>query len=363
MQRGSLRVVKNRAGVKVWRAQWREHGRGRTRILGTYKAMTRAQARGELDRILEPINAGAKAVRTSGGSTLRLYVESEYLVTKGRRWKASTRVTTEQIIETHILRGIGSRTLATITRRELQDLLDGLATAGKSSSIVGHVRWQLKAIFDMAMADGLVQVHPAAALVQPVTKAAPVKRVMTADQVRVAEFALELRERLLFRLAAVEGLRPGEIVGLQVADVQDGVLHVQRRIYRGAVDSPKSRRGIRVVPLTDGTHRAMAEYMTWLTNKAPESWVFPSETGRTPLDYSNVFRRSIRPALAKAGLGWANFQIMRRTCATELGKVEPDAKVRADLMGHGVDVHENEYRQTPLEAKARAMRRMDGRLQ
>jgi len=37
--------------------------------------------------------------------------------------------------------------------------------------------------------------------------------------------------------------------------------------------------------------------------------------------------------------------------------------VRADLLGHGVDVHENEYRQTPMKAKARAMKRMEGRLQ
>lgn len=362
MQRGSLRIVKNRQGVKVWRAQWREAGRGRTRILGTFKAMTRADARNELDRILAPINAGA-AVRASGGGSLRQYVEDEYLVVKSRGWKASTRATTEQIIETHILAPIGARTLATITRRELQALLDELATVGKSDSVLAHVRWQLKAIFDMALSDGLIQVHPAGALVQPVAKAAPVKRVMTADQVKVAEFCLGLRERLLLRLAAVEGLRPGEVVGLQVGDVQDGVVSVQRRIYRGVVDSPKSRRGVRTVPLTDGTRRALAQYLTLLTDKAAGAWLFPSETGQTPLDYANVFRRRIRPALAKAGLGWVNFQIMRRTCATELGQCEPDAKVRADLLGHGVDVHENEYRQTPMKAKARAMKRMDGRIQ
>ena len=37
MQRGSLKVIKNRHGVKVWRLQWRENGRGRTRILGTVR--------------------------------------------------------------------------------------------------------------------------------------------------------------------------------------------------------------------------------------------------------------------------------------------------------------------------------------
>lgn len=361
MQRGSLQVV-HYCGRKVWRAQWRENGRGRTRILGTFKAMSRADARNELDRILAPIIAGA-AARASGGGSLRQYVEGEYLVTKSRTWKASTTATTEQIIATHILASIGERTLATITRRELQALLDNLAAAGKSASVVGHVRWQLKAIFDMARADGLIQVQPAEALVQPVAKPAPVKRVMTADQVKVAEFCLEIRERLLFRLAAVEGLRPGEVVGLQLGDVQDGVVHIRRRIYRGVVDTPKSRRGVRTVPLTEGTQRALVEYMTWLTDKGADAWLLPSETGKTPLDYANVFRRRIRPALAKAGLGWVSFQVMRRTCATELGQCEPDAKIRADLLGHGVDVHENVYRQTPLEVRASTMRRLGKRIQ
>ena len=54
---------------------------------------------------------------------------------------------------------------------------------------------------------------------------------------------------------------------------------------------------------------------------------------------------------------------MRRTFATEMGRVGKDARVRADLMGHSVDVHENEYRQAHLKAKQRAMKRFEGRLQ
>ncbi len=47
LQRGSLKVVKDRRGVKVWRLQWRENGHGRTRILGRYADMSRAQADAE----------------------------------------------------------------------------------------------------------------------------------------------------------------------------------------------------------------------------------------------------------------------------------------------------------------------------
>ena len=41
--------------------------------------------------------------------------------------------------------------------------------------------------------------------------------------------------------------------------------------------------------------------------------------------------------------------------------VEPDAQVDEDLLGYSVNVHENEYRQSPLEAKQRAKRLLDER--
>jgi hypothetical protein len=169
MQRGSLRVVKNRHQVKVWRLQWRENGRGRTRILGTYAAMSRAEADTERRKILAPLNVAVSAVDTSA-VTVRQFVENEYLTVKTRVWKASTRQTTEQIIEAHILRDIGARAIAAVTRKELQALLDRKAEAALSASVVGHVRWQLVAIFGMARADGLTTVNPAEELVTPKCK-------------------------------------------------------------------------------------------------------------------------------------------------------------------------------------------------
>ena len=70
MQRGSLKVVKDRHGVKVWRAQWRENGKGRTRLLGRYSAVNRSEARAALDDILVPLrNATPTAPACSANST------------------------------------------------------------------------------------------------------------------------------------------------------------------------------------------------------------------------------------------------------------------------------------------------------
>jgi integrase len=50
---------------------------------------------------------------------------------------------------------------------------------------------------------------------------------------------LGIRERLLFRLAIFHGMRPGEIMGLQQGDVRDDMVFVERRDYRGIIDTPK----------------------------------------------------------------------------------------------------------------------------
>lgn len=363
MQHGSLKAINHR-GVKVWRLQWRENGRGRTRILGRCANMSRAEAENERKKILDPLNVRT-AASTASAVTLRRYVEDEYLTVKARVWKASTRSTTEQLIERYILQDLGARTLSSITRKELQAHLDkhaGLLTL--SSSIVGHIRWQLKAIFEMAESDQLIVKSPANGLVMPLCKEAPPKRTITADDVLRSQMVLPIRERLMFRLAVCEGMRPGEIVGLQIGDFhQDGAFHISRRSYAGQIDTPKSRRSRRIIPATATTRALLTQWLELLRNQVPEGWLFPSETGLTPVLYTNVLRRSIRPALKKIGLGHATFQVLRRTWVTEFSAAEKDPAIRAQIAGHTVDVHENEYRQPDAVALRKAMKKLEKRLQ
>jgi integrase len=364
VQRGSLKA-KLREGVKQWRAQWREPGRKNptTRWLGRLSDVTRAEARRQLDEIIGVSIRPTPPV--TGSIALRRYVEDEYLTLKSRTWKGSTAGTTEQIIETHILAHLGTRSVGLLTRKELQTHLDSLAAAGKSASIVGHVRWQLAAIFKLAKSDKLVDADPTEGLVTPKCKDPGEKITVAVEDIQTAQNALSIREQIIFRLAACEGLRPGEVVAIQIGDIEgDGSrIRIRRRFYRGAIDSPKSWRGRRAMPLTPGTAARLAIYLEMLGEQKPDAWLFASETGITPISYSNVFRRKIKPVLRRVGLDNVNFQVLRRTFVTELGEDEPDPLVRATLAGHSVNVSENEYRQAKPEALRRAMDRLGERLQ
>src|SRR5262249_4100607 len=128
------------------------------------------------------------------------------------------------------------------------------------------------------------------------------KLVLTAEDIQKALQVLPIRERLIFRLATVEGMRPGEILGLQLQDICPQSVRVARRLYRGDVDSPKTGRG-RGVALSPATRALLADWIALLIDQRQHAWVFQSENVSSPLMRDNVQRRFLQPKLAKTGLG------------------------------------------------------------
>ncbi|MBM3756259.1 MAG: hypothetical protein FJW38_20000 [Acidobacteria bacterium] len=355
--KGSLQKVKQR-GQWLWRVQWRENGKGRTRIIGAVHELSRAEADAARRAIVAPLNA---AIPTRAvGVTLAAYVRDEYLASPD--WKASTEYTTSDIIERYVLPAIGSRLLAQVTRPELQALLNDLA-ARLSKSIVDRVRFQLRAIYRLAVSDGRALLNPAEALTTPrAVKGRVAPEVGDRDAISKAIMALPVRERLFLALASWRGMRPGEIAALQVGDIRDGFVNIERRVYRGVIDDPKTLKGRRKVAL-GSLAGLIDEHVATLANAASGAWLFPSENGKTPITYNNLFRRSLKPVLEAAGLIRFNFQAMRATFATIYGETEQDAKVRAETMGHSVDVHENTYRRTSDEQLNRSMAKLEEKIQ
>jgi integrase len=89
------------------------------------------------------------------------------------------------------------------------------------------------------------------------------------------------------------------------------------------------------------------------------AWVFPSEKLAAPLARDNCWRRSFLPKLEPVGLAWANFQVMRRTHSTLLKELDVDPHVRAEQMGHTVDVNENVYTVTSLKRRREAVNALE----
>src|SRR5207247_1111236 len=132
-QRGCL-TPRKRSGKRYWYAQWRDNGQPKSKELGLCSQVSRAEAEALLAEVLRPINAGVY-----GGTpqlfTFETFIQSVFFKVRRQSWKASTAMTSAALIEGHLIPELGPKKLRTITREEMQCLLDAKALV-LSTSVV-----------------------------------------------------------------------------------------------------------------------------------------------------------------------------------------------------------------------------------
>jgi integrase len=317
--------------------------------------MTKSEARKKLNGILGELKVSGDAV--TNDMSLGQFIEGVYYPFYTRKWKRSTAGNNINRVNTHVVGEFGNRKVKEFRRNELQDFLDRKG-AELSFSMVDHLRWDLKQIFDMAVAEDLTARNPATLLFTPREANRGIRLVMNIEEVKRCFAVLDIRERLIVQLAIVAGMRPGEILGLTWGRVGPDYADIRQRLYRGQIDRPKTVQSIRQAALSQGLLSALDEWRALCCDTRPDTWVFPSERG-TPLSRDNILRRNIREKLVKVGLGWVTFQVMRRTHSTLMNNLGIDGKLVADQLGHSLDVNQNVYTKSPVERRKIALDQLE----
>ena len=148
---------------------------------------------------------------------------------------------------------------------------------------------------------------------------------------------------VLYLLAIHTGLRQGELLGLKWGDVDldRGTLQVQRILSAAkegpTFTTPKTNKG-RSVRLTaqalrDHRKRQVEERLKYDGLWQDHGLVFTTLVG-TPLNRHNVFSRSFKPLLRRAGLPDIPFHALRHSFATLMLVGEEHPKVVQEMMGH-----------------------------
>jgi integrase len=157
-------------------------------------------------------------------------------------------------------------------------------------------------------------------------------RVFTREQLDVVLRVVHPRHRLMFEFLASTGVRWSEFVALKWGDlVLDGDsprVKVRRALVRGRLKPPKSRHARRDVPLSSALVSALREH-----KGDRDALVFASRKG-TPLHYSNMRRRVLRPAIEEAGATFAGFHTFRHWCASTLFERGANAVQVQRWLGH-----------------------------
>lgn len=115
----------------------------------------------------------------------------------------------------------------------------------------------------------------------------------------------------LFKLAVVVGLRPGELLGLQWADISDRRLHIQRAVnYDGEITPGKNENADRWIWLGDHELNILSDQRESLKQRHVISpWVFPQPNGHhaTQRAVTRGWKRFARDAGITPGItpyGW-----------------------------------------------------------
>lgn len=139
--------------------------------------------------------------------------------------------------------------------------------------------------------------------------------------------------RTMFAIAAMTGLRAGEVVGLQKADLdQRRVIQVQRSSWYGRVQTVKSKASRAPVVMSEALSAVLQEYLaTWRPN--PEGFLFLNRNGR-PYAANKVVEYGLWPVLDKLKIARAGMHAFRHCHASLLMDVGANPTVTKEQMRH-----------------------------
>jgi integrase len=356
-QKGSLQV-RQHGKRKMWVLLYRDGSTRKYATLGLYSKISKSQAEEKRDELLNEVNA-RNSRAPDPDITFGQFLEGIAFPFLRSKWKRSTAATTGNRITHHLGVEFGEKRLSSLGLKELQAFLNAKAEA-LSRSVVAHLRWDLRAIFKLALAEGYTERDPTGALYTPRQAVTSPKRVMTKEEVEQYINALEQRECVIAHLALFAGMRPGEILALQRRHVSGDCrkLCIKQRLYRGDIDTPKTNSSTRTVAIPTKTANRLKEWMG-LVGEHPDAWVFASENPQKPMWRDNVWYRHMQPKLKTIGLQWGNFQVLRRTHASLGHDAGIDPKVAADQRGHGIGVAIDVYTKAALSRRAEAAEQLE----
>ena len=219
-------------------------------------------------------------------------------------------------------RALAGKTLRQVTPGDIERYVASRVGGAKPATVNRELAF-LKRVFNVAIADALADANPVRAV-----------RLLKENNARVRFLTDEEEPRLraaigeehwpLIVLAMHTGTRQGNQFSLRWDDVDftTGIITARRA---------KSGEAYRL-PMND----LVRETLRALPARLKSPWVFPSQTGRTPINAKNFLGRVFLPAVRRAGIQDFRWHDLRHTFASRLFRAGVDLRTVQELMGHKV---------------------------
>ncbi len=334
-------------------------------------ALTRAEAERLRDDYLAAINQAHVGI---GGAILfrdfaRIY-ERDVLSTLA----STTRERAKSVLKNHLNPEFGELMLRELTLEGLQGYFVRLQATKLSAESIDKTKDVLSGVLRTAVDYGRLSTNP-------VEKIRLKKRKLTKPKpfIRVDQFyaLLELMAEpyvTMVYVAAFTGLRVSELAGMLWRNVGSDTITIEQRYSRGDWDEPKSDASRTTVAVDDHVieriqklksaetvvraGKARRRYKAVKSDK-PDDLVFQSVKTGAPIRDNTVLSRHIKPAARKLDIGWVNWQVLRRSCATWLDQAKVSVKDAQGIMRHSrASTTQDVYQQVVPESQRKAVRKL-----
>jgi len=238
-----------------WRARYRddagkEHAKHFPR---------RTDAQDWLDQQTASIVRGDWVDPKSGRITVRQYAELWERIQVG---SDGTKRITDNALRLHILPRLGGMRISAVRRSDIQALVKELETKGLGAGSVRNVYEVAARMFDAAAEDRVINASPCRRIALPKGDDDEVIPP-TVEEVQKVRDALDQRWRAVVTTLAGSGLRIGELLGLEVGDVDflRRTIRVARQRTQANTITPTKGRRSRTVPVGQVVVDVLAAYL------------------------------------------------------------------------------------------------------
>lgn len=319
-QSGTLRLEGKRR--KVWTLRWREDmilADGSTRRIGrksvigsTAEFPTQKLARRRADLILSRINR--PDYRPGKVTTFAEFVErwKEHVLSQQ---KPSTRRGCISRLNLYLVKHFGNQYLDHIGQEDVQRFVSLLGSLSRSTvhnilavlfSILKTARKWGYAVNEIRQADlALANFRPPRA-----------GRFFTAEQIKAILGEASEPWRTIFAVAALTGMRSGELLGLTIEDLdfERKEIFVRRAAWKTQLLTPKTSKSVGRVPMQGPLEEILIAHLSrWAPN--PRQLLFATSRGN-PIPRGNIVDRKLHPILDKLGIPRCGMHAFRHGAAT-----------------------------------------------
>lgn len=352
------------------------------------------------DEFLLPLNAGALDVRST--MTVSDFIESVYLPAVKAQKRASTYKNYRDIFRIHVKPRLGDTTLRSFRCYDGDQLLKNIARhacaqhpkaedclraqrdnqherqlLGKNT--LKRIKSFLSGAFKEAKRTGALNgvVNPMTDTSLPDGARPGTTYAYSLDEIRRILNLLPEPARTVVLTAAFTGLRQGELRGLLWKDFNGKELSVQRSIWNGIVNRPKTVCSEAPIPVVRPLRDALEAHRQRMGElAAPDLPIFQSGIG-TPMNLANLAKRVITPRIEKClkcqkpkhehktdghlfeldkSLRWRGWHAFRRGLATTLHQLgTPDREIQGILRHSNVAITQASYIKSVAESQVDAL--------